>query len=137
METGDDVTVRRDDVCAAIRLLCGRGRRPNRVVWILPDPEAGTIALGYGPARYAISAAGSWGTPAEIDAGCLFRLFRHGRLPDSVRLTMFGGTFMVAGTIIAPAWALAASAGQETTSAPQGELFPPAVQRALVPPRRR
>lgn len=145
METCDDVTVRRDDVRAAVRLLDGPARGRRGAIWVAAGPEPGTVTLAYGEARHTIPAAGAWGTPAEIDAGCFFRLFRHGRLPESVRITAFAGTVMVAGTVIEPPWAPAAPGGPEAAPSPQGELFPPAVLRTLgaplarplAPPRRR
>lgn len=134
MEPADDVTVRRDDVRAALRLLVKRGRRAERAVWVLPSPEPGTVLLGHGTGRHTVPVSGAWGTPAEIDAGCFVHLFGACHLPDLVRLTMFGGVFMVGRTVIEPP---PIAKGGADPHPGQGVLFPPAVMRTLAPRRRR
>jgi hypothetical protein len=133
MEPSDDVTVRRDDVRAALRLLVRPGRPPEPVVWLLPGPEPGTLTLAHGAARHVVAARGAWGTPAEVNAHHFRFLFQRGHLPAEVRITMFGGVCMIGGTVIEP---VAAPAGaSDAVPSPQDELFPPAVIRALVPRR--
>lgn len=135
METSDDVTVRRDDVRAALRLLSQPGRRPEPVVWLVPGPEPSTLTLAHGAARHVVAARGAWGTPAEVNAHRFRLLFQRGHLPADVRITMFGGVCMIGGTVIEPG---AAPAGEsDTAPLPQGELFPPSVMRGLAPPRAR
>jgi hypothetical protein len=139
METSDDVTVRRDDVRAALRLLSQPGRPPEPVVWLLPGPEPGTLTLAHGAAQHVVGARGTWGTPADVNAHRFRFLFQRGHLPAEVRITMFGGVCMIGGTVIEPGAASAPTEGVPFSDppSPQGELFPPAVMRALAPHRPR
>ncbi len=83
METSDDVTVRRDDVRGALRLLSRPGRQPEPVVWLVPGQEPGTLMLAHGAARHVVAARGTWGTPTEVNAHRFRFLFQRGNLDTS------------------------------------------------------